>query len=381
MRRWLARLGLVVTSALFVCLAGEVAVRGLTDTRPPLILPDSRVALINTPDFDGDVHDAESGETVHLRFNREGFRGPTWKREHTGATRVAMLGDSMVVGVGVGEVELLTTQLQTALASERPGQTWEVMNLGVPAASPATQLVLWREILRAYTPDIVLATFFVGNDLSDDCACLDNFPRIYFELDASGALIQRPFSAGRGGVSAWLNRKSRLYVWQKDAINRTLKGARKASGKLENRALVYATNPGAEATRAWAITGAIFSTFRKEVEATGAKFGVVVLTDSAQIYADRFASLTGRAHPEAEFSAEEPEKRMNQLAQSGGFWSLDLTYEFRNAAPSADSKLAAEQLYFNGHGHFNPRGHALAASAIARWMARTGFLDAQPPAP
>lgn len=338
----------------------EALVRGLTDTVPPLTEVAADVGVVNTPGFRGVVVDRESHRPVELRFNAEGFRGTDWAVEHPGKVRVAVLGDSMVAGLAVAEDELLTSRI-----AEHTGA--EVMNWGVPGASLGSQLALWRARVARYRPDVVVAVFFSGNDLSDNCACLDTFPRVYFELGAGGALVERPRAAARGAASRWLNRHSRLYVWQKEVLSRAGKQVRHGAGRPDPGTLVYLRDEPAEAREAWAITGAVARALDAEVRAAGARFLLVELPEAAALQPARLAALAeARGLPAEAMDAHEPARRLAALAPGVELRSLLPTLEADS--PGATPEERSKHLYYYGHGHLTPEGHALVGRTLAEWV-------------
>lgn len=358
-RRLLA--GLVGT-ALALGLA-EALVRGFTDTVPPLTEVAADVGVVNTPGFVGTVVDRESKRAIELRFNAEGFRGPEWTTDHPGDLRVAVLGDSMVAGLAVAEEELLTSRM-----AEAGGPGWEVMNWGVPGASLGSQLALWRARVARYHPDVVVAVFFSGNDLSDNCACLDTFPRVYFELDAAGALVERPRAAARSAASRWLNRHSRFYVWQKDVVNRAGKQVSHGAGRPDPGALVYLREAPPEAQEPWAITGAVARALDAEVRAAGARLLLVELPEAAALQPERLAALAkARGLPAEAMDAAEPARHLAERAT--GVELHTLLPVLAAESPGSPPEERAKRLYFYGHGHLTPEGHAVVGRALAGWVA------------
>ena len=75
----------------------------------------------------------------------------------------------------------------------------------------------------------MLFAFYVGNDLGDSSRELTSSRhRIYFKLDTVGNLVQLPHARARSALSVWMNRHSRLYVWQKHHVNLLKSGLEEA---------------------------------------------------------------------------------------------------------------------------------------------------------
>jgi hypothetical protein len=80
--------------------------------------------------------------------------------------RVVGIGDSFAFGV-VQPSYNYHHIIQKRLVSEL-GRPVEVINLGKPSIGPAKGLAILRELGLKFSPDVVMWTFFVGNDFTDD---------------------------------------------------------------------------------------------------------------------------------------------------------------------------------------------------------------------
>lgn len=367
-----ARLALLGVTLGLCVLVLEAAVRLLGGVSPPMTERDPVVGQRLVRNFSGRVFDAESRQFVQVRTDHEGFRGPDRPLEKpAGVRRVAILGDSMIAALGVEEDETLVAQLEQLLNRQAPAQQrWEVLNFGVPGSSTGQELALWRATVKRYQPDVVLCAFFVGNDLADNSRRLSSNPRVYFEFDPDGRLVQLPMSRAKTGLSAWLNRHSRLYLWQKEALRRVRYAWLRQSGLLEAGHWIYATEEPADVAEAWRLTGALLAEMADEVHQDGARFGVVLIPTAQQVYPDSLRKAVASAGADAaRFDADYPDRRMAKLCEAGGVPLLTMTADFRQAAPGRSLAKSDEWLFLRGEGHFNARGNRLAAEAVGRWLA------------
>lgn len=112
-------------------------------------------AVENTPGFTATMK--ALGFEVPIRFNSLGLRGgevPTGKKWMA-------IGDSFTLSVQVREEETWVNRL-----SERMGVP--IMNAGVNAYSTVQAARRYAELAEEVDPDVVLLTFFLGNDLKDN---------------------------------------------------------------------------------------------------------------------------------------------------------------------------------------------------------------------
>lgn len=154
--------GLGVAAALLLAEAGTrllwrdaPAVSGRGTPLPLERVADPRVLYRLVPGSSGEYN----GTSV--RVNGLGLRG----REiaipaPAGTTRILVLGDSMVFGVGLSEEETLPAYLERAL----PGS--EAINAGVFGYNQAQEIALLERIVPVTRPDIVLSCF-VHNDIDN----------------------------------------------------------------------------------------------------------------------------------------------------------------------------------------------------------------------
>jgi hypothetical protein len=367
-REALRNLALVVGSVSIAVLLLEAAVRLFTDVPPVIRERDPVVGSRYRPHFRGRVFVEESGREVLLAFNRDGFRGRDVPYERTtDGRRVAVLGDSLVAAIACDEADTAVGHLERLLNSSSPGHRWEVLNFGVSGSSTGQELVLFREVVARYRPDIVIVAYFVGNDFSDNSTRLSSNPRIYFEIDRDGNLVQRPLSAARSALSTWLNAHSRLYVWQKTA-NDVLRE------RDDDGYRIFRSDPPPELDEVWALNERLIVALRDEVEAAGSRFVLALYPSGAQVYGDIWEALLDQAgDPPGTFDPTYPERRLTALGQRAAFPVVTMREPFLRAAGGAEARetRAGDLLFFGGNGHLSERGNALAAQILYRFLTTT----------
>ena len=100
------------------------------------------------------------GEKTPVETDRWGWRDREYPREKgAGVFRVVCIGDSRVFGLGLPAEETYPKQLERILRERRPGRAVEVINAGVPGYTSREGAVLVREVLPAFSPDLLIASF------------------------------------------------------------------------------------------------------------------------------------------------------------------------------------------------------------------------------
>ncbi len=352
-------LGLLVATLVVGAGALELGTRLFTNVPPPLGRRNAVVGQTYLPGFEGRVFAPEGGREVLLRFNREGFRGADVSVEKAeDVRRVAVIGDSFVASLACDEEKTAVRQLERLLNESHPEVRWEVMNFGVSGASTGQEMVLYRHTVARYRPDLVLCAYFMGNDFEDNSPRMSSNPRVYFDLDEDGRLVQLPFSAARSRRSVWLNRNSRFYVWYKQANDMFFWRARVMRGSLEPGHWIFCRKRTEELENAWELNTRLIGAFHAEVESRGARFALVLYPCGEQVYEDRWQKVLDAAGESAEdFDRDYPEERLIAYCKAHRIPVAPITGEFRRADPH-------DLLFFGGNGHLNDAGNLQAARAI-----------------
>ncbi len=98
------------------------------------------------------------------RLNELGFNDRPFVRDSGDRYRIVALGDSFAFGV-VPYPDNYLTLLEQELGHAHAAV--DVLNMGIPRTGPVEQLSLLVNEGLAYEPDLVLVSFFVGNDFLD----------------------------------------------------------------------------------------------------------------------------------------------------------------------------------------------------------------------
>jgi len=387
-RRCCERFSLVLGTLVLLLLGLELATRLFSHVTPPLLLNDPSVGTTYLPDFAGSVFIPESEREVWLRFNREGTRGPDVAYEKTpGVTRIAVVGDSMIAAVATDEEKTLVRRLEERLNTNQSGRRYEVVNFGISGSSTGQELVLYRERVRKYQPDIVICAFCVVNDLGDNCNRLtSNRGRIYFDVDDDGQLRQIPLSPGRARLNSWLNRYSRFYVWQKGATQRAIDTVRHKAVQwaatigheatsLDSGGLgVFCTEPTEDVAYAWQVTEKLIEALATDVRADGAEFMLAVIPSGVQVCDDIWPDVAKTAGG-LPMDRENPERVLAEIGQRLHAPVISMSEQFRAASPHHSKSYEDEWLFYDAIGHMNDRGNDLAATAICEALTTADQLS------
>ena len=173
-RRIILRSLLFLTGLVVALLLAEVGLRvsGFSHFNPYIV--DREVGYALRPKAEGWWR--KEGLT-YVRINSQGLRD----REHAFAKppdtiRIAVLGDSFAEAFQVPMEKTFWSLMEQQLQGCVPaGTKVEVINFGVSGFSTARELILLRQTVWQYNPDVVLLLVTLHNDIRDNSRALDPY--------------------------------------------------------------------------------------------------------------------------------------------------------------------------------------------------------------
>lgn len=266
------------------------------------------------------------GDDEPAKVNAHGWRDAERElAKAEGTTRIVAVGDSFTFGIGVDDGERFTDELARVLPNV------EALNMAACGYGPDQELlVIEHEALR-FSPDVVVVTSFLGNDLSDlGWKTQHQWPKPWYRL-TDGALEHHAPEA------TWFVRlRSRTYVGEAlhTAWCRMTDTPARVPTEVEDPPALYL---------------ALVERMREVVEASGARL-LVVLVPPDRGNVDVATVLA---------------KRLTQR----GIATLDTT-------PWMYAETEGEPL-FNPPptGHWSPAGHRRVARAIVDRLTELDWVD------
>jgi len=321
-----------------------------------------------------------------IRTNRLGLRGPEIESGGDASLTILMLGDSYTFGYGVAGADAFPAVVERRL--NQGGERIAVVNAGVSSYGTAQELLQYQGLRESVSADIVVLAIFVGNDVQDNL-CLNyvtmshhsRFPCFRLEQDQPvlASLPAPPAHSKPRGFDplGWLRNtelftlassRGQHFLIERPAIVRMLSGL---GIQLRPDYLPHIVNGwyGEHAAEGWALTRALLRRLATEVEGDGSQFAVVAIPSRIQVIPElaEVARTFYAGVPEFEaYLANDrlPQQLLAKFLAEEGIPFLDLL-------PALERTGAGMGLYYPAVAHWNERGHAVAAEAIA------GFLSAQ----
>lgn len=257
----------------------------------------------------------------------------------------------------------------------------EVLSFGISGYGTAQELLTLRQDVWNFSPDLVMTLFFAGNDVSD------NVPQIEVDGRGMGNTLQPYFKLHEGELKLETGAQSlsfknllRRFLMSSIHYSRLLELANQVRRSLYARQYANAQDkfliepglaaftfapPTSDVERdAWAVTDALITQMNNEVSQRGAEFLLVSATASIQVEPD--AAKRAAIQKELKLSSlNYPEQHLSGLGASQDINVLTLSDTFQSYAESNNVYLHGFKNTRLGMGHWNDKGHALAAEVIA----------------
>lgn len=392
MKSFLQNTGLVIAALAFSCVGAEFILRAIPNSyRQAQVYYAEKPEGVAYRALESGLFTLVPGQEVRqkgmcysiesVRTNSEGFRDVPWQPDKKGF-RIAVIGDSFMQAVQVGDPEHLSARLSRLLGIE-------VLNAGIGGYSTATELEAYRRLVRPYRPDLVVLAFFLGNDVKGNSCTLDPSRAICAQMTAEGPSLRLlggqtqlggPTEAGARPanleIGVWNDFKDFgrrhlvLYQLLHDAKMITLGALNQARGAVDPEWDLYLRTEPREWRDAWALTRYLLSSLKAEIEQDGAKLIVLAIPENFTFDPSWRAELRYGAGTavSADMDPAGPSERLAGIVRDLDIPLLDLGppllgYRERMNLPYPFFANSCD-------GHWNALTHILAAEELASFLAR-----------
>ena len=268
-------------------------------------------------------------------------------------TRIAVLGDSLVLSVQVPFATTFTEQLEGMLnATPADARRVRVINAGVQGYGPVEELLFYRQVVSRLQPDLVLVGVFVGNDAEE---AVTSQPKL-----AGGRAVTDVLRESAGTRLRRLVRRSMVLQVLRLRVLAATERFRDTGGPPEPPLQTYAARPAPRIAEGIGYTREAIRQIAAEAAAAGARTAVVLMPARFQIdEADygRLREIVARAG--GTLVRDAGTERFAAALAELGLPVIDLLPALRAALPGPD-------LFFQENVHLTERGHRVVAEALAR---------------
>lgn len=374
MKRLLSWLAIAASTLVLL----ELALRAAHIGYPVFWGPDPKLGSVLRPGIQGWFRN-EGVQWVTI--NSSGMHD----REHAvakpaGVFRIAAIGDSMTEAMQVPLDRNFCSVMERRLAgcAALGGKRPEVLNFGVSGYGTAQELIMLRERVWKYQPDLVLVAMFPGNDIRDNQQTLVRSEyNPYLTLHEGKIEIEDPplpkEDALRRLRDVILDHSRVLQVIYQIRKNLRTRGADqmvtsdrdpKIYGEQGVDNAIFAPPKTAAQQDAWRLTEALLITIRDEARAHGAVLAVALIPSGIQDYPDpqvsaAFARRLGVSN------LSYAQDRLAEFGRREDIEMIPLEQPMRAYAEAHHALLHGFSNRVLGFGHLNESGHAEAGELLA----------------
>ncbi len=320
-----------------------------------------------TPGFVGRHRTSEFD--TEIRLNSLGQRQREIDIEKGDQQRVLVIGDSFTFGWGVEEPQSYPRLVEAQLDGNTERRI-EVVNAGFTGGFyPDAYFVYLGQNGLALEPDLVLIGMYIGNDIDGPAART----RVWEEVDENG-LPLRVRSGSTETVDGRRVRREKSFRYRipvlKNShvaqllyeggkrIHRSFRPLRQQLKKIR----LYETDYEGKTLENFERVKKLMIAMSELSRAHGAGFAVVMLPTREQVDPAPYESLEG-------LDFDKPQRIFSEFFAEHEIAYLDLL-------PAMRAATDGNTFYYIDDSHWNARGHAFAAQAIAAFLGREGLLGA-----
>jgi hypothetical protein len=362
MRARRALLFLAIVAAQFALF--EVALRtwGHSEAAPSfqaLFMPDPIVGYRLRPNARTRFVTAEFD--TQIAINGQGVRddrdiGPKPPNER----RIVVLGDSLVLSVQVPRAQTFCQLLEDRLNRGAGSVRYRVINAGVQGYGPVEERLFFHEIARAFQPDLVIATLFVGNDAEE---AVTSAPRLRGAARPLGEALSDSFVTRLRRV---VRRSMVLQVIRLRIVSMTDRLSNFISPP-EPPLQSYAAKPAPRIDEGLRISRESVEAIAAEAAASGARTMVMLMPARFQIDDADYGHLKQAVEQAGGVLVRDAATdRFDQALATVPVPRFD-------ALPALKAALPGPDVFFQQTVHLTPRGHAIVAQALEAFVRRQGL--------
>ncbi len=349
---------------------------------------------------------------VAVQINSHGLRDHEHAYEKPPDTfRILLLGDSFSEAIQVPLEQTYLTRLETCL-TQQIDQPVEIINTGTASYGPGDELLFFIHEGVKYDPDLVLVAIFAGNDIRNMTRAVDDdmiqaFGGYKFHLnqgnlekqwlewaepDYEVSPIERflrhyinlyyIFNAPDSRVRREFNKTVERWWPESPSAKPAAKISNLPDYAYDNNLIIFASgfpdNPivPQSTKELWDLFKATHLALQAEVEAHNFPIATVIIPRDAQTHEMVYHELASKYQKryddplnETEWDVTAPNKAIARFLTEHNIPNFDLLPGFR-----AYAETHPDLLYFPKDGHFNEKGHQLAARLMCGWLVENELL-------
>ncbi|MCX6355023.1 MAG: hypothetical protein NTZ78_08990 [Candidatus Aureabacteria bacterium] len=311
---------------------------------------------------------------TRVKINSAGMRDEEYSvPKPPGKRRIAVLGDSFVSNMDVESKDVFTELMKKLLPPN-----WQVLNFGVNGYSPAQELLLLKDKVIRYEPDIVVLLIYIRNDFDDLAGSMDwikGYKRPKARRAEEGGIVvdlaptsppEPPATAGGWGSQSEeeplsiknLHTKFLLYHFIRDRI------FYRFNVFLMPEVRLCSKHPSDETRLSYSLMEGIIKEVYNFTRKNDIELLIVTAPTIIQVYDTVYWAKMIRKYglADEDYDLFAPNEFIQKTCEDLGIRNLDLTPLLRQRAASG------EQLYYRHNQHWTREGNQRVAGIISSYL-------------
>ena len=300
-----------------------------------------------------------------VRVNSKGLIDYEYKyNKPIGTKRIIMLGDSFIAGQELPLEKTITKKLEKML--NKNSEKYEVINMGFGGFGPTAEAVLLEKEGIKYNPDMVILNLFIGNDfVKIDFGVSGSIPKEMFENSSSIENVDFKVTKIQK-LKNFIFRNYFTYTYVKklvSSIGFQLTGNEDYDElDIYNKQYLESTEKGLEKLKI------ILKHLKRYTDEKSIKFLVVLIPTKQQVDDGKFSEMVRQNKlDKSDLEINRGQKILLQFGKENDIIMLDLL-------PAFSKRNKNNTFYFDIDGHWNEKGHELAAILIYETLINGGVL-------
>ncbi len=278
--------------------------------------------------------------------------------------RIVVIGDSLVLSVQVERQQTFCKLLEDSLNESGGAIRYRVINAGVQGYGPVEELLFFRRVARAFQPDLVIHTIFVGNDAEE---AVTSEPRLHRTGPADDVPSHVEVWESAPNHLRRLARRSMVLQIARLRLVSVTDRLPRFGAPPEPPLQSYAANPAPRIAEGLRISRECVQALAAEAAGAGAKTMVMLMPARFQVddadYGRLNEAVSGAGGTLVRDAAT---ARFTEALAPLGLPQFDALPPLRAALPGPD-------VFFQQTVHLTPRGHEIVARALEAFIRGQGL--------
>lgn len=308
---------------------------------------------------------------IKFQTNSFGLRDKEYPEKTQNDYRILALGDSFTMGWGVEQDQVFTEVLERDFVKEKPyACNVEVLNGGVYGYGTVEELLFLGKKGLKLKPDLVILTFFIGNDIFEN---LDAYKK-FFDKNGERFPVKKSLSIS---IVRFIRDHNMIYNFLM-ARFRNMKSFREYynnqrilfdAGEPRDEIELYQKSRQESISDYWVVTKEIILKVKKICDDNNIKLVLITIPSKVQVYAEQWADISGKLGIAEDSDIELPDKILKSLCKDNGIHYCKLLNMLQEVGKKD------KDLYFKLDRHWKAHCHEIVGNFLYDYLIKENLIE------